>query len=142
MSQDIKPTKLHNDVIKTKSNEPTHQSAYQLTTPISPIAQALPTQPNRLVRSVFTLHFPPKTEISVPPKMCSKQGILVHNLWSFQCWWCYIFDEMLLQDIEPVYLDDLCYTSSQLLRFYFKFLQKYFCLITYLVMLFSWVFKF
>ena len=48
-----------------------------------------------------------------------------------------LLDEMLLQDIEPVCLDDLCYTSSQLLRFYFKFLQKYFCLITYLVMLFS-----
>ena len=35
-----------------------------------------------------------------------------------------LFDEMLLQDIEPVCLDDLCYTSSQLLRFYFKFLQN------------------
>ena len=53
MSQDIKPTKLHNDIIKTKSNEPIHQTAYQLTTPISPIAQAQPTQPNRLVKSVF-----------------------------------------------------------------------------------------
>ena len=37
-----------------------------------------------------------------------------------------LFDEMLLQDIEPVCLDDLCYSSSQLLRFYFKFLQKIF----------------
>ena len=46
MSQDIKPTKLHNDIIKTKSNELTHQSAYQLTTPTSPIAQAHPTHPN------------------------------------------------------------------------------------------------
>ena len=53
-----------------------------------------------------------------------------------------LFDEMHLQDIEPICLDDLCYTLSQLLRFYFKFLQKYFCLITYLLMLFSWVFKF
>ena len=30
-----------------------------------------------------------------------------------------LFDEMLLQDIEPIRLDDLCYSSSQLLRFYF-----------------------
>ena len=57
MSQDIKPTKLHNDIIKTKSNEPTHQSACQLTTSISPIAQAQPTQPSRLVKSVLTSLF-------------------------------------------------------------------------------------
>ena len=30
-----------------------------------------------------------------------------------------LFDEMLLQDIETIRLDDLCYSSSQLLRFYF-----------------------
>nr|POE89394.1 hypothetical protein CFP56_01754 [Quercus suber] len=27
-----------------------------------------------------------------------------------------LLDEMLLQDIEPIRLDDLCYSSSQLLR--------------------------
>ena len=84
MSQNIKPTNLHKDIIKAKSNERTHQSAYHLTTPIIPIAQAQPTQPSRLVKSVFTLHFTPKTEISVPPKTCTKQGILVHNLLLFQ----------------------------------------------------------
>ena len=68
MSQDIKPTKLHNDIIKTKSNEPTHQSAYQLTTSISPIAQA---QPSRFVKSVFTSLFTPTTE-----NLCSAENML------------------------------------------------------------------
>ena len=73
MSQDIKPTKLHNDINKTKSNAPTHQSTYQLTTPISPIAQAQPTQPHRLVKSVFTSLF---TLYAENQNLCSAENML------------------------------------------------------------------
>ena len=71
MSQDIKPTKLHNDIIKTKSNEPTHQSAYQLTTRISPISQAQPTQPS------IRKHVPNKFSSTTPDRSNTNDAIYI-----------------------------------------------------------------